>query len=404
MIGYRVPSAEDILGWIQQETPLLRVQTRVDALPGGLSMAMMPALVSWSRSRLDHGPDDFFLVHNVNVGGNPVAGTTDLATVRIPRRSVASVEFVMVLARVLGVDTPGGHGMIRFRFEENARPLVYAHDGEPLTNLPEIADLVCSWEAWRPPAAAFDGQKGLDPKAYALTMRCAHGPERFLSDGLQRRPWVCYPMKLPSVPYAGDEILHICLLLGDTLARHTFARILGGSEQGSMHPADYPAPLDREDPTGGPAGLGHAARTAILQRFQEDRPPEDPVAEALGGNIGYHLLLRSCITMSLTAIDMGLERAFRAAGRARPKRLEVTPGPLPEWIGQLPHADMAGIFQQLPRALSWVAEHHTVIPAAAYQILRDAGLLHRRHGRTVFQYYDLRRRTPYGKLSENLIV
>jgi hypothetical protein len=58
----------------------------------------------------------------------------------------------------------------------------------------------------------------------------------------------------------------------------------------------------------------------------------------------------------------------------------------------------------LPLALSWVAEHHKVIPAAAYQILRDAGLLHRKHGRTVYRYYDLRRSTPYGKLSENLIM
>jgi hypothetical protein len=150
--------------------------------------------------------------------------------------------------------------------------------------------------------------------------------------------------------------------------------------------------------------MGRTKRKAILQRFQEDRPPEDPVADVLGGDYGYHLLLRSCITMSLTAIDMGLERAYRAAGQSRKKRVEVTPGPLPDWIGELPQADMAGMFQRLPLALSWVAEHHKVIPAAAYQILRDAGLLHRKHGRTVYRYYDLRRSTPYGKLSENLIM
>lgn len=405
MTRYRVPSAEEILGWIRQETPLLRVQTRTDAFPGGLSMAMMPALVSWKRSRIGHGPEDFFLVHNVNVGSNPVSGTNDLATVRIPCRSVASVEFVMVLSRVLGVDTPGGHGMIRFLFEENARPMVFAHNGEPLTNSPELADLICSWEAWRPPAAAFDGQKGLDPDTYALTMRCAHGPERFLADGLQQRPWLCYPMKLPAVPYAGDEILHMCLLLGDSLARHTFARILEDTTPGPDRPDDYPTPRHRaSDPKSELNRMARADRTAILRRFQEDRAPEDPVAEVLGGDIGYHLLLRSCITMSLTAIDMGLERAYRAAGQNRKKRVQITPGPLPQWISELPKADMAGMFQRLPNALSWVAEHHKVIPAAAYQILRDAGLLHRKHGRTVYRYYDLRRRTPYGRVSENLIL
>ncbi|MEZ4652330.1 MAG: hypothetical protein R3E12_01645 [Candidatus Eisenbacteria bacterium] len=371
-----MPTAEDILAWIHQETPLLRAHNRLDALPGGLSLAMMPALVSWRRSRPDAETDPHYLVHNVNVGGNPVAGTTDLATVRIPRDGIASIEFVMALSRVLGVDTPGGHGMIRFVFRPDRRPLVFAHDGKPLTNRPELEDLVFSWEAWRPPMAAFDGQKGLDPAAYALTMRCAHGPDRFLSDGLQHRPWLCYPLALP-VSRAAPEILHFCLVLGDALARHTFTRILEDA-----------APADG------------STRVAL----ETDRGPEDPTSELLGNEIGYHLLLRSCITMSLTSIDMGVERACRSEGVTRPQRLEVTPGPLPDWIGELPHADPAGIFQRLPQALSWVAEHHRVIPAAAYQILRDAGLLHRKRGRTVYRYYDLRRRTPYGKLSENLIL
>ena len=395
MASYRVPSAEDILSWIQQETPLLRAQVRHDALPGGLSLAMMPALVSWSRSRPGHQPDDFFLVHNVNVGGNPIAGTVDLATVRIPSRGVTGIEFVMVIERVLGVDTPGGHGMIRFLFEGDARPVVLANDGQPLTNLPEMMDLVCSWEAWRPPSRQFDGQKGLDPNTYALTMRCIHGPDRFLSDGLQRRPWVCYPMKLPAVEFVGDHILQTCLLLGDALARRTFASILapragraGGASVGPEEP---------------PTDYGARERRAILRRLRDEQAPEDPIPSRLEGKISYHLLLRSCITMGLTAIDMGLDRAYREAGELRGKRLEVTPGPLPDWIDRLPHAGMTGIFELLPHALAWVAEHHRVIPAAAYKILRDARLLHRRHGRTVFHYYDLRRRTPYGKLRSNLI-
>lgn len=404
MPAYRVPSAEDILDWIRQETPLLRIQTRTDALPNsGLSMAMMPALVSWSRSRIGRGSDDYYLVHNVNVGGNPVAGTTDLATVRVPCRGVSSIEFVMAVSRVLGVDTPGGHGMIRFLFHENARPVVFARNGEPLTNQPEISDLICSWEAWRPPAVAFDGQKGLDPETYALTMRCLHGPERFMNDGLQNRPWLCYPMKLPAIPFATDEILHTCLLLGDSVARHTFARILRDPKEGKSveRPADYPVGLE-------PSSSEQADWSSVLHRFQaeqppEGRPPEEEMAHAFGGDIGYHLLLRSCITMGLSAIDMGLDRAFRAAAQTNPWRLQVAPGPLPEWIDQLPHADMARIFHHLPQAFSWVAKHHRVIPTAAYQILRDAGLLHRKKGRTVYQYYDLHRRTPYGKLSENLI-
>jgi hypothetical protein len=149
--------------------------------------------------------------------------------------------------------------------------------------------------------------------------------------------------------------------------------------------------------------LDPAAREALLAVLVTDRAAEDPVVELLGSNIGYHLLLRSCITMSLTAIDLAVERAYRSAGRPRRRRLDVVPGPLPEWIGELAHADMAGVFQRLPYALAWLAEHHRVIPAAAYQILRDAGLLHRKNGRTVWRYYDLRRRTPYGRLGENLV-
>lgn len=399
-----MPSAEDILGWIQQDTPLLRARTSLDALPGGLALAMMPALVSWNRSSIGHGPDDAFLVHNVNVGIQPVAGTVDLATVRVPCRSVAAVEFVMVLTRVLGVDTPGGHGMIRFLFEEKTRPTVYARNGEPLTNLPQLTDLICSWEAWRPPASHFDGQKGLDPKTYALTMRAIHGPDRYLNDGLLGRPWLCYPMKLPPVPHAGDEILHTCLLLGDTLARHTFARLLEDRSAKRTAPSDYGGtPRSKSGAGSVEEVLDPAARRTLRQRFEENRPPDDPVAEIFDGDFSYHLLLRSCITMSLTAIDMGLDRAYRAASRPREHRLEVTPGPLPGWIDQLPHAGMPTIFELLPHALRWVADHHKVIPAAAYQILRDAGLLHRRRGRTVFHYYDMRRRSPYGRIRDQLI-
>jgi hypothetical protein len=150
--------------------------------------------------------------------------------------------------------------------------------------------------------------------------------------------------------------------------------------------------------------LDPETRRALVQRFRGERAPEDPVADVLGGDVSYHLLLRSCITLGLTAIDMGLERAYRAAGRERRHRLEVTPGPLPSWIDRLPHAGMAGVFELFPHVVSWVAEHHKVIPAAAYQILRDAGLLHRKRGRTEFRYYDLRlHRTPYGKMRDNLI-
>ncbi len=121
-------AASEILEWSRTDTPMVRVQTATDAIPGGLAMAMVPLIVNWSTSSLGFGPDDFYLVHNVNVASNPIEGTTMLATVKVPAGCVESVEFVMVKSKVAKVETDAGHALLRFIFRDDKRPVILSHE------------------------------------------------------------------------------------------------------------------------------------------------------------------------------------------------------------------------------------------------------------------------------------
>jgi hypothetical protein len=384
-------SPREILEGLRQKRPLVRVQTARDVTPGNLALAMSPLLVNWRDSSLGFGPDDYYLVHNVNVGANPIEGTTLLGSVRIPAAGVEAVEFAMVLSKVGKVKTDAGHAMLRFIFREDARPVIHDAAGRPLANNATFRDLVLSWEAWRPPVAAFDPVAGLDPQTYALTPRALSGSVRCLCDAILDRPWVCYPLQLPDVPNALDELLYVSLLLGDAVARQTIGSLLNRRiSEGRNLPEDYRNP-DTEE------------WVALKEAIADQSLPEDPIGEILEGKVRYHLLQRSCITMALMALDWAHLRICRRGTLPDPPRVKVAPESLPGIMDALVGRKRRGVLIRIPTTLHWLMKNQTVVPGKAHLLLDQVGLLQHQRGKIVKREYDNRVESPYGVLQDHLI-
>jgi hypothetical protein len=386
-----VATAAEILKWHHAYSPVLRVKSDQDALPNGLSVAMAPLLVGWLSSSAGFDSENYYLVRNVNVLNNPVEGITLLGTVKVWAESVESVEFVMVISKVAGRETPGGHAMLRFTFREDRRPTVLGADGQPFTNDSVLDDIILSWEAWRPPRASFDPVAGLDPSTYALTARCFAGPVRCLADSVLDRPWYCYPLNLPDVENAKNELLYVSLVLADAVARQTALNILDEHiEKGRNMPEGYPAAELEEWET-----LAEESRNAEV--------PEDPIGDILNGTIRYQLLERSCITMALQSVDWAVQRIHQGAGLGEPQRIRISPRTMPPFLSALAAGKRSVALLGIPAALHWLMSNHTVIPSHAPSLLDEVGLLRRENGQIVKRRYDNRRETPYGNVSEHLI-
>ena len=381
----------ELLEWSRGETPMVRVNTATDVLPGGLSAAMIPTLVNWDESPVAVGAGGSYLLHNVNISNNPIEGTTLLGSVRIDADSIASAEFVVVLTKVGRLETDAGHAMLRFRFKEGQHPHILGPAGEPILRNARLADLIFSWEAWRPPRASFDPLAGLDTTRYALTMRCFNGPTRCLSDVVLRRPWVCYPLKFLEIPEALPELLHVTLLLGDAVARQTIATFLDekiAEERGT--PGDYPA-ADAEE------------WDKLRQEMKKAVVPEDPIQEILGGRYRYHLMLRSCVTMVLTTIDWANVRIHADAQVAAPDRVRVAPDSLPSFFDRWSQGSHTSALLRVPGALHWLLNNQTVIPAKAFALLDEVRLLQHKDGSVVRHHYDNHENTAYGRTQDSLI-
>lgn len=386
-------NARKFLDIKRESFPTLRVKVNRDALPNGLAVAMAPAVTDWERSSVGHGDDDFYLVRGVNFGGNPVQGRSILATVKVPCHGVVAAEWVMTLMRIKGRDTPGGHGQLRLIFAEDRRPMVLNREGQPFSDQPYLDDLVFSFEAWRPPAAQFDALAGLDPRTYALTMRCYSGGQRFLEDSLKNMSWTCYPLRVPDTPNAHDELLYTCLAMGDSLARLTLEEALedpGNYYRGN--PADY-EPLSDEE------------KSELQELLERMVIPDQKIAAIFSGDRTYHLLLRSCITMALAAVDACFSRIHHLNPELGEYRnLQIAPVQLPSWLDRLAHMGKRNTLKRIPGALHWMMNNQNVIPGRAHQIL-DAGELLQRDdkGNLIKHHYHIGGQTPYGPLSENLM-
>jgi len=383
-----------LLDWAAEDTPTFRVRTTTDALPGGYSAAMTPALVNWrASSHHDHtGDDECYLVRNVNMNGNPVEGVTNMCSIKVPACGVESAEYVSVPLGA-GAIQVGGHGMVRLLFREDARPRILTRAGDPVPGESAVRDLVFSWEAWRPPGEQFTMKQGLDPNTFGLTLRCYTGAQRFLEDGLHGRDWTCYPLTLPSGQSGLNELLYVALVTGDSMARHTITRLLAGAqaEASGATPADYPDPGENE------------ARH-LQEALAKNAAPEDPITEVMGGEVSYQLLERSCVTMALEIIAITAQRLTAHLPEDNRIRVNVTPDNIPSWIDDLAGAGMAGIFLRMPHVMWWLAHNTNVLPTRAWRILDEAGLVERDGADPVRRRYKLHGDTPYGKLSDNLLV
>lgn len=384
---------DQLLEILEEPYPLLRVHSATDALPSGLALAMIPAIVDWDRSRLEGDEDDYYLVRNVNFGGNAVGGYNILATVKVPRTGVIEAQWVSTLLRVFGKDTPGGHGQLRLIFRKDRRPMVLSHEGTPLSNDPYLDDLIFSFEAWRPPSLHFDPLAGLDPKTYALTMRCYAGTQRFLEDSLRGLSWHCFSLALPPVDEALDELLYTCMTMGDSLARHTFKNLMKNpGRYFNGDPRDYPKPTPEHE---------EKFREFLLQQSV----PEDPISQIMGGDISYHLLLRSCITMALTIVDACNSRIHqRHPELPEYHSLHVTPGEIPSWASSLAHSNRRNMLMRLPGTVYWLIRNQNVLPDRAHLILQEAGLLQLDEEKKLLKrVYYISEDTPYGRLLDNLM-
>jgi hypothetical protein len=393
MTERRQISATEILDWNRAESPVIRVRIPLDVVPGGLALAMAPMFVRWQSSSPGFGPDDHYIVQNVNIVNNPVGGVVLLATLKVYAASVEKIEFVAVTTKIRKRDTPFGHAMLRFIFHEDRRPVILDQEGFPLANDSRVSDLVLSWEAWRPPEASFDPLKGLDPSTYALTPRCLVGAVRCLNDSILDRPWHCYTVTLPDVEHAHDEMLYSCFALADAVARQTVSHLLGRPiGRGPSPYSDYADALESEW-----EGVADYHRTANL--------PEEPIRDVLEGKIRYQALERSCISMALLSLDWGNHRIRRRAGLPEPKRIELAPESLPAFISGLVSGERTPLLLRVPAALHWIMQNQTAaIVGKAPGVLAEAGLLERnRFGRPRRIVYDTRRRTPYGRLSHHII-
>lgn len=383
----------ELLDLFTEPYPLLRLRAGSDRLPSGLAAAMVPAVVDWQRSPLNDEADDHFLVRNVNVGGNPVDGRQVLATVKVPRRGVTGAEWVLVHARLLGKEGPAGHGQLRLKFDSDSRPRVLNREGGPMWPDPCLDDLVFSFEAWRSPGSSFQPLAGLDPSTYALTLRCYAGGQRFLEDGVNNRGWIVYPLDFAERKGALDELLYTALVTGDSLARHTICHLLNQPDVHlKLEQSDYP-------------GIDDSQIDKLRPLLDRDHIPEDPIAGLTGGEISYHLLQRSCITMGLTIVDNCLHRVHHQHPEyGEYESLRVAPKRIPGWLSELAHADRRGTLLRLPGAMHWLAVNQTVLPDKSYQVLERAGLLQRRpDGQLERRSYALGGDTPYGRLSDNLM-
>ena len=384
-------SAEEVRQWRQVKSPGIRVKTDQDALPGGLALAMAPVFVRWQSSSAGFGPDDYYVLGNVNVACNPVSGITALGGLKVYADSVESAEFVMVISKVARRETAGGHAMLRFVFREDRRPILLGQDGRPISSNAEVGDIVLSWEAWRPPVASWDPMASFDPETYALTPRCLVGSVRCLSDSILDRPWHCYPIDLPDVEHSYNELLYVSLALADAVARQTVIGILDEHiEKGSDLPDDDQDP-ELDD------------WKALNMEYRAAKVPENPIEDILEGKIRYHLLERSCITMALQSVDWANQRVHARAGLGEPPIIRVTPGSLPSFMAKLASGKRSTLLLRAPAALHWLMTHQTVIPSKAHELLDEAGLLQRENGKIREFHYDNRRKTPYGEVSDHLI-
>jgi len=113
----RMITPTQLLTRIDHLDTMWRLRSAVDVVPGGYAAAMAPVMVDWEASE-PQADDGFFVIHNLNHGGNPVDGTTVLGSAKIPFRGLKSVEFTLLPLDKIKKEGLIQHGQLRFVFSD----------------------------------------------------------------------------------------------------------------------------------------------------------------------------------------------------------------------------------------------------------------------------------------------
>ena len=382
--------ARDVAAFIDSEATTFRVRTTRDVLPGGYSAAMTPLLVDWDKS--DVSPGGEILLLNINHGGNPVSGVTELRSAVIRPDRIKQVQFIMV---PLGGPEAISHGMVRFVFDEGGAEFSGGDRG--VAGKQEIlGDLMISWEAWRAPGVDYKMMKGMDPETYELSCRAYSGPQRFLEDALMNRDWNMYKLNLPGGKDGYIELLKVALALGDGASRHSIVWMIEDAERKWKEEG-----LESDPEQNAATGIWRA----LKERAGASSPPVDDPRVDMTGKTGYQSLIRSCATMALYSVDLAVARLIEAgypAGGARPtQKPEMVEEPA--WMVELGSADIAGILKRTPRALAYARSNPTIIPGNIPKALEDANLLVMEDGEPWHMRYSMQGDTPWGHRWQLLI-
>jgi len=383
----RVLTPAQLIAWADGSANATRLRTFRDVIPGGFMAALVPARIDWQASD-PYGDDPFAIIRNVNYGGNPFDKTTVLHRARVPLDGIAFVELTLVPSTRGGLHALAHHAQLRFVFKPEKRPVLLSLADSVVGSAACIPDLVLSWETWHESSVRYSGLKGLDAASYKLSMRAYAGPQRYLEDTLRGRDWFSYRVRMPGGEQGNSELLKVVLTLGDGVAKNTLASLLDKGEEEFLKHAppdeiDAPSPSDWQK-----------MRELLLERENID----SPLPSLSRDQDGYQTLVRSCATLAryaiLTATDRLIHRGVSeglTAG-AVPKPLMGKPT---QWMKNIAHANLKGMFIRAPLALAYILRHPEAIPDKIPIELAEAGLMEKRNGKAWVVKYSHKGIKPY---------
>ena len=383
----RILSPQQLIAWAEGSVHAVRLRTFRDVIPGGFMAAFAPVVIDWEASNA-FGDEPWLVIRNVNYGGNPLEKTTVLHRVRVPLDGVSYVEFTLVPSTWGGLHALAHHVQLRFVFQPEKRPVLLSLAGSLAGSAAHIPDLVFSWESWHESSVRYSGIKGLDAAAYKLSLRAYAGPQRFLEDTLRERPWFSYRLRLPGGTMGSAELLKVVLALGDGVARHTISdQLQQGEDEWLKHapPEDNSAALTSE----------WEKLRELVKRRQEF---QDARLNLTADQHSYQTLVRSCATLArytiLTATNRLIDRGYTEGFDKEKVPQPVMAIPL-EWMKNMAHANLRGLFIRAPLALAYVIRHPESVPDKIPDELTTAGLIEQREGKDWVVKYTHKGTKPY---------
>lgn len=391
--AYHIGTAEELDEWMKQKTPSYIVHTPEDRWLNGFAECMNPFIVDWMQSDVGGGDSEYVMVHNVQVGGNPLLGISRHGTVKIQEQSIERIEYVIVRYALEGPARTGGHIQLRFVFKPDSRPQLFDANGNPDPVQPYLDDLMVSWEAWRPSNTPWKFISGLDPTQYELTARMYSGCQRFLNDSLRGAVWDCYPLQLPDHEEAEDMVLWCALIMGDSMARRTMTDMI-------MHDLKAEVGADFQNT------WSKKQQDQMSRRLSWDEIPDNWFKATMqDADLTYHAIERSCISIGMLQIELAMERLYNEHDLGERKKIDWRPkGKIPDWFNDVVRGDGKGTYTQAPYAAFWALTHQEILPYKAYLPLKRADMLRKDEKGNIIRYrYGHKLTSPYGDINRNVM-